>query len=206
MRIFFGKQRSTLNPRFCNLCEEAARQFPGGAEVEMSLLFADIRGSTALAEKMSPTEYSRFIHRFYSAATRIIVEADGLVEKLVGDEVVAFWGAGFAGPDYVRRTVKVAQDLAREMARRGIPVGIAVHYGRAYFGAMGTEEGLSEISAKGEEVNTAARLVSKAAAGEIIVSEQALQAAGIDGSDLESRSLELKGLSDPVRVRVMHAS
>jgi adenylate cyclase len=155
---------------------------------------------------MSPTEYSRFIHRFYSAATRIIVEADGLVEKLVGDEVVAFWGAGFAGPDYVRRTVKVAQDLAREMARQGIPVGIAVHYGRAYFGAMGTEEGLSEISAKGEEVNTAARLVSKAAAGEIIVSEQALQAASIDGSDLESRSLELKGLSDPVRVRVMHAS
>jgi len=62
-----------------------------------------------------------------------------------------------------------------------------------------------DISAIGEEVNTAARLASKAAAGEIIVSESALQAAGIDGNHLESRSLELKGISEPVPVRVMRA-
>jgi class 3 adenylate cyclase len=71
---------------------------------------------------------------------------------------------------------------------------------------MGTTEGLTEISAKGDEVNTAARLASKAAAGEIIVSEQALQKAHMDGSQLESRSLELKGISEPVQVRVMRGS
>jgi class 3 adenylate cyclase len=102
--------------------------------------------------------------------------------------------------------VHVAQELLRVMARQGIPVGIGVHFGRAYFGALGTAEGLTDISAKGEVVNTAARLASKAAAGEIIVSEQALREAGMDGSHLESRSLELKGISEPVRVRVMHAS
>jgi adenylate cyclase len=206
VRVLFGKQRSVLNPRFCNMCEEASRQFPGGAEVEMTLLFVDIRGSTALAEKMSPTEYSRLINRFYAAATKVIIEEDGLVEKLVGDEVVAFWGAGFAGPHYVRRTVHVAQDLLRVMARQGIPVGIGVHFGRAFFGALGTAEGLTDISAKGDAVNTAARLASKAAAGEIIVSEQVLKKAGMDGSDLESRSLELKGISQPVLVRVMRGS
>lgn len=205
MRTVFNKQPSALNPRYCNLCDAASREFPGGAEVEMAMLFIDIRGSTALSEKMTPTEFSQLIGRFYAAATKVIIEADGLVEKLAGDEVAAFWGAGFAGPDYVRRTIEVAQTLLRVMDRQKIPVGIGVHAGIAYFGAMGTAEGLTDISAKGDEVNTAARLAAKAAPGEIVVSEQALRKAGIPGADLESRRLELKGISEPVMVRVMHA-
>jgi len=203
-RVLFGKQRSSLNPRYCNLCEIASREFPGGAEVPMSMLFIDIRGSTALSEKMTPTEFSQLISRFYAAATKVIIEEDGLVEKLAGDEVAAFWGAGFAGPGYVRRTIEVAQKLLRVMEKQNIPVGIGVHSGVAYFGAIGTAEGLTDISAKGEEVNMTARLASKAGRGEIIVSEPALKAAGIDGNELESRSLELKGISEPVTVRVMH--
>jgi adenylate cyclase len=203
-RVLFGKQRSALNPRFCNMCEVASQEFPGGAEVEMSILFIDIRGSTALSEKMTPTEFSQLINRFYAAATKIIIEEDGLVEKLAGDEVAAFWGAGFAGPSYVRRTINVAQSLLRTMEQQKIPVGIGVHAGIAYFGAMGTAEGMTDISAKGDEVNMAARLASKAATGEIIVSEQALEKAGLDGGELEARSLELKGISEPVIARVMH--
>jgi adenylate cyclase len=204
VRVLFGKQRSALNPRYCNLCEIASQEFPGGAEVEMSMLFIDIRGSTALSEKMSPTEFSQVINRFYAAATKVIIEEDGLVEKLAGDEVAAFWGAGFAGLDYVRRTINVAQKLLRVMEQQKIPVGVGVHAGIAYFGSMGTTEGLTDISAKGEEVNTATRLASKAGIGEIIVSEQALKKTDIDSNQLESRSLELKGISEPVNIRVMH--
>jgi len=206
VRVLFGKRRSALNPRYCNLCEMASSEFPGGAEVPMSMLFIDVRGSTALSETMSATEFSQLINRFYKEATRIIVNEDGLVEKLAGDSVAAFWGAGFAGSDYVQRTIHVAQSLLRAMERQRIAVGIGVHAGVAYFGAMGTADGLTEISAIGEEVNLTARLASKAAAGEIIVSEQALVSAGIDGSKLESRSLELKGISQPVTARVMHSS
>lgn len=205
VRIVFGKQQSVLNPRFCNMCDVAMQQFPGGAEVEMSMLFADVRGSTALSEKMSATQFSRLINRFYTAASKAIIEEDGLIEKLAGDEVAAFWGAGFAGPDYVRRTIKVAQHLLMLMSRQEIPIGIGVHSGVAYFGAVGSADELTNISAIGDEVNMAARLASKAAAGEIIVSEQALKEAGMDGGELESRTLELKGISEPVRVRVMHA-
>ena len=140
------------------------------------------------------------------AATKVIVEEDGLVEKLAGDAVAAFWGEGFAGSDYIARTVKVARKLQSVMVRQEIPVGISVHSGRAYFGVMGTADGLTNISAIGDEVNKAARLASQAAAGEIIISEQALEGAGIDGSALESRRLELKGISEPVSVRVMQAS
>jgi adenylate cyclase len=206
MRTFFGKKRSLLNPRFCNMCDEASRAFPGGAEVAMSMLFADVRGSTALSETMSPTAFSQLINRFYTISTKIIVQEDGLVEKLAGDSVAAFWGAGFAGAQYVRRTINVAQHLVRSMSAQQIPIGIGVHAGNAFFGAMGTADGLTNISAIGDEVNLAARLASKAAAGEIIVSEQALNAAGIDGSKLESRSLELKGISAPVPVRVMRGA
>jgi adenylate cyclase len=205
-RVLFSKQRSALNPRFCNMCEVASREFPGGAEVPMSMLFIDIRGSTALSEKLTPTEFSQVINRFYAAATKVIIEQDGLVEKLAGDEVAAFWGAGFAGPDYVQRTINVAKSLLRVMELKKIPVGIGVHSGVAYFGAMGTAEGLTDISAKGEEVNLTARLASKAGVGEIIISEQALKAAGIDGTELKARSLELNGISEPVVARVMHGS
>jgi class 3 adenylate cyclase len=171
----------------------------------MSMLFADVRGSTALSGAMSATEFSQLINRFYSKSTKVIVEEDGLVEKLAGDAVAAFWGAGFAGPHYVQRTLNVAKKLLQAMARQEIPVGIGVHAGTAFFGVMGTPDGLTNISAIGEEVNTAARLASQAAAGEIIVSEQALKRANIDGRDLESRSLELKGISESVLVRVVRA-
>ena len=204
VRTVYGKKQSSLNPRFCSVCEDFAGKFPGGAEVEMSMLFADVRGSTALSEQMSPMDFSQLINRFYVDSTNAIIEEDGLVEKLAGDAVAAFWGAGFAGQDYVQRTLKAAQNILRRMARQQIPVGIGVHSGIAYFGAMGTAEGLMDISAIGDEVNAAARLASKAAAGEIIVSEKALRKAGVDGRELESRSLELKGISESIPVRVMH--
>ncbi len=203
VRVLFGKEQSGLNPRFCNMCEVASREFPGGAEVPMSMLFVDVRGSTALSERMSPTEFSQLINRFYRESTKIIIDADGLVEKLAGDSVAAFWGAGFAGPDYVERTLEVARKLSGAMQREGIPVGIGVHAGIAYFGALGTPEGLTNFTAIGDEVNTAARLAAKAAAGEIIVSEQALGQTKTDSAQLESRSLELKGISEPVAVRVI---
>ena len=199
----FGRRQSNLNPHFCNMCEEFAKKHPGGAEVEMSMLFADVRGSTALSEQMTSIEFSKLINRFYVGATNAIAEEDGLVEKLAGDAVAAFWGAGFAGKDYVARTIRAAQNISRLMQTQNIPVGIGVHAGMAFFGAMGSSEGLVDISAIGEEVNTAARLASKAAAGEIILSEAALERAHMDSSELESRKLELKGISEQVSVRVL---
>ena len=60
--LVYGKRPSNLNPQLCNVCEIWARKFQGGAEIELSMLFADVRGSTALAESMNPTEYSKLIN------------------------------------------------------------------------------------------------------------------------------------------------
>jgi adenylate cyclase len=205
MRTLLGRKQSTLNPHFCNICEEFAKKMPGGSEVEMSMLFVDVRGSTALSEQMTVTEFRDLINRFFVESAKAIAKEDGLLEKLAGDAVAAFWGAGFAGANYVARTLHAAQTIQHTMAQQKIPVGIGVHAGVAYFGAMGSADGLVNISAIGDEVNTAARIASKAAAGEIIVSERALKQAGINGADFESRSLELKGIREPVAVRVMRA-
>ena len=203
VRTFYGKRQSTLNPNYCSVCEDFAKQFPGGAEVEMSMLFVDVRGSTALSESMSAMEFQKLINRFFIGTTKIIGDEFGLVEKLAGDAVAAFWGAGFAGKDYVARTVRSAQKIIKTMQEQNIPVGVGVHTGVAYFGAMGEESGLISISAIGDEVNTAARLASKAATGEIIISEAALSQTEVDASKLESRTLELKGISELMTVRVM---
>jgi adenylate cyclase len=203
VRVLFGKKQSTLNPRFCNICEEFSNKHLGGHEVEMSMLFADVRGSTALSEQMNPTQFSQLINRFFVEASNAIIQEDGLVEKLAGDSVAAFWGSGIAGPEYVARTIHVAQNILKIINQEKIPVGIGVHAGVAFFGAMGSAGGLVNISAIGDEVNLAARLASKAAAGEIIVSEKALKQAGMDGSGLESRRLELKGISESVDVKVI---
>lgn len=205
-RIVFSKRQSSLNPRFCNMCDEAMRRFPGGAEVPMSMLFADIRGSTELSGRMRAGEFGKLINRFYSSASKLVSEQDGLLEKLAGDSIAAFWGAGFAGPDYVHRTVETGQQLAASMQRQHIPVGIGVHSGVAFFGAVGQPDGLTNMTAAGEEVNLAARLAAQAAQGEIIVSEHALKEAGMDGNGLERRSLDLKGISAQVPVRVMRSA
>jgi adenylate cyclase len=201
----YGRKQSNLNPQFCNICEDFAKKFPGGAEVEMSMLFVDVRGSTTLSESMSAMEFQKLINRFFVGTTKIIGEELGLVEKLAGDAVAAFWGAGFAGQDYVARTVRAAQKIQNDMTQQKIPVGIGVHAGVAYFGAMGEQHGVINISAIGDEVNTAARIASKAAAGEILLSETALVQAHIDGREMESRALELKGISGQVPVRVMRS-
>lgn len=203
MRTVFNRERSDLNPQFCNVCEDYVKKHQGGAEVEMSMLFADVRGSTALSGQMNPMEFQKLINRFYVGATDVIAREHGLVEKLAGDSVAAFWGAGFAGKNYVGRTVRTAQKIQKNMQAQNIPVGIGVHAGVAYFGAMGSEGGLVEISAIGDEVNTAARIAAKAAAGEILVSQAALARADMDAGQLESRTLELKGIRKPMTVRVM---
>lgn len=206
-RLLFNTRPSSLNPRFCSACDDFARQYQGGAEVDMAMLFADLRGSTALSETMTPTEFSRLINRFYVETTRVVMDTDAVVDKLAGDAVAAFWG-GYAGDDYVRKSVEAAQGVLRATGHADpggpwAPVGVGVHAGRAFFGSVGTPDGLSDITAVGEEVNLAARLGAQAAAGEILISERALRAAGLEAMDLEPRTLELKGIGEPVRVRVL---
>ena len=208
IHLVFRKRPSAFNPHFCNICDDFAVKFQGGAEVELSMVFADIRGSTTLAEGMSATEFKKLIDRFYQVSTQIFIQSNAMIDKLVGDEVTAFYLPGLAGKDYTRLAVEAAQELLIKTGHGDpdgpwAPVGIGVHTGVAFVGAVGTSDGMVDVTALGDAVNIAARLASQAKAGEILLSDQTIQAAKIDSSSLEKRSLELKGKSTPFDVKVM---
>jgi adenylate cyclase len=203
-----GYGQSPLNRRLCKWCTRAVHKHPGGAEVDISVMFADVRGSTGLAEHMEPEEFSRLMSRFYGAAADMIDEHDGIVDKFVGDSAVALFLPGFAGEDHSADAIAAARDL---LAKTGsgrsepwIPIGIGVHSGRSFVGAVG-EGDARDFTALGDTVNTAARLCALAAPGEILLSCEAGEAAGIETDGLERRTLELRGREQTVDVWVSTA-
>jgi len=211
-RIFMGIKKSTKNPRYCADCHWFTTQFPGGAEIALTMLFVDVRGSTTIAEKMNNTEFSHLMNRFYEATINVLVRADAFIDKLVGDEVTALFIPGFAGKEHARRAVEAGQSLLRvtgygESSGPWIPIGVGVHTGIAWVGSIvGASGAGADFTALGDNVNVAARLVSKAGAGEALISDSTYAASGLDLSKLEQRQLELKGKSEPIGVRVMRVS
>jgi len=211
VKTVLNKRRSTMNPLLCNTCEDMLRRLEFGAEAEMSMLFADIRGSTPLAEGMTPSEFKEVINRFYNETTHVLAHSYGVIDKLVGDEVSAYYVPAFVGENFTLRAVEAAQGVLQVTGHTNpkgpwAPTGVGVHTGRAYFGAVSSVDGLVELTALGDAVNTASRLASQAGAGEIVISESTVQKAGIDTSDLEKRTLELKGKSAPMDVWVIRIS
>jgi adenylate cyclase len=206
LRLTRGLRPSTLNPRFCNDCELVGSRYPDGAETDVAMLFVDIRGSTSLAEGLTPSAFTAVIDRFYQTATDVLIDAGAMIEKLMGDEVTAIFVRGFAGPHFVRQAIDAGRRLLQAggvgAGGIGVPIGVGVHAGRAYVGAIGRAGRLVTISALGDTVNVAARLAAAAGPGEMLVSDDACQAAGVDGTDHMQRELALKGRSAPVTVRV----
>ena len=197
MRLI-GKRPSAANPNWCTSCSDFMAKHHGGAETNGAYLFADIRGSTSLAEGMSPQAFHALLDRFFAAATAAVFKHDGFVDKFVGDELVALFFPLLTGEGYVPRMVSAARDILRATGHDDpngpwAPVGIGLHAGRAWFGVVG-KEAHSELTAVGDNVNVAARLGSAAEAGEILISAEAAAKADLDPS-LERRTLDLKGKS-----------
>jgi adenylate cyclase len=202
-----GRSRWVKNPNYCTACDTFLRGHQGGAEAELTFLFADVRGSTALGERLSPTAFSSLINRFYEVAAKVVIDHEGLVDKFVGDEIVAFFAPPFAGSEHAAAGVAAAEALLRETGHGSaggpwVPVGVGVHTGVAFVGAVG-EGGVTDFTALGDAVNTTARLASAAKAGEVLVSRAAASAAGLAQDRFEQRHLELRGRTEPIDVIVL---
>jgi adenylate cyclase len=205
-----GKDQSRYNPRYCESCERFEN--PGGAEVVLTMLFADVRGSTSLAEQMSALEFSQLMNRFYLVATDVLVKTDAFVDRLIGDQVIGLYIPGMAGPQHPLRAIQGAQRLLHNTGHRDpdgpwIPVGVGVHTGLAFVGIVGGTGGNpTDFTALGDNVNITARLASRAGPGEILISDAAYTAAGIDIENLEHQQLELKGKRESISVHVLRIS
>ena len=185
-----------------------AEKWPGGAEVDMAMLFADVRGSTTLAETMDTTEYSLLIRRFFSAGANILNKSDAVLDKLMGDQVSGYYLPAFAGNNYCRKAFQSGLDLLRAVGYGSaegpwLQIGVGVHTGRAYMGSVSTESGHNDITALGDQVNVAARLASSAAPGELVMSCVLYEAADMDLGPLERREFSVKGRQEAIPVYVL---
>lgn len=201
---WIGRGPSKMNPTFCNICIETIPV--GGAEVELTMFFADVRGSTSLAETMRPAEYSRLINRFYIAAVDVFTRTDALIDRLMGDAVIGLYLSGLAGLDHARLAITAAQELLQAVGYGSssgpwLPVGIGVHTGISFVGKVG-DQNVEDLTVLGDAANITARLASQAGPGEILISDAAGQAAHLDMSHFEQRNLALKGRSEPIQVWV----
>ncbi len=205
-----GFGRYAGNPTICNFCiKDLQKMGVRGAEIPVSLLFADIRGSTGIGERLSPIEFRAFLDRFYRLAAESVLASDGIVDKFVGDEVIGLFFGGISGDRHAAAAVVAGERLLSRAGRSDataigpIPLGAAVHTGVAFVGSTATDDVVNDFTALGDTVNTTARLASEAAAGELLVSVEAIRAAGTDTTGLEDRTIEVRGRAAPVDVVVL---
>jgi adenylate cyclase len=196
---------SPMNPHICDVCERFAARYPGGTELEVSILFADIRGSTPMAEKMANREFSDLIQRFYTAGTKALYAHDAMIEKFVGDGLAAFFAPAFTGPNHALAAINAGKEILQvtghgEGKTPWVPVGVGVNTGVAFIGAMKVEGGRNDITILGDAVNTTARLGSLSTAGELLIGQRTMEMSGLSEDEHESKEVSLKGKEAPVKV------
>jgi adenylate cyclase len=198
-----GHRPSRKNPNLCNLCDDVLPS--GGAEVDVGVLFADVRDSTALAEQLGPKAFAATMNRFYHLATNILLDNQAMIDKMVGDEVMALFIPAVCKGEHRRLAVESALDLARAIADTSgpssLPVGIGVHAGLAFVGKFGRAD-VHDFTALGDTVNTAARLQAEAKAGEIAISDDLYSGFADSFPGAQRRDIQLKGKAESTTVWV----
>jgi adenylate cyclase len=205
MRVM-GRKPWLRNPHFCAKCETVLAEQPGGAEVDIAMLYADVRGSTEMAARLGPTAFAAQMQRFFRVATKAFIASDAIVDKMVGDEMIALFVPGLTGNDFRERAVAAGLELLRvtghgDAGGPWLSIGVGVHCGETFMGSIGVEGGNYQFTALGDPMNFAARLVGAAKAGEMVMSEAIWKV--VSGQiPAELRSVELKGYTEPQKVYV----
>jgi len=199
----FGFGPSRKNPTICKTCFEEAPM--GGVDMEIGVLFADVRGFTSLAEDMSPDDVAEMLNRFYAAASEVLTRS-AIIDKLVGDEVMALYLPQLVGDSWVDHLVRDASDLLAAVGygtSEGpwLALGVGIDVGRAFVGNVGAGD-VKDFTALGDVVNTASRLQSAAGAGQVVMSERLFGRLATQPPNVTAADLELKGKqsAEPARI------
>jgi adenylate cyclase len=195
----FGFGRSSRYPQLCNPCFRQMQQHRGGAEVPVTVLFTDVRGSTGMAERSSAVDFSALLTGFYSQVTQAVQQEGGIIDKFLGDGVMALFLPSFTNQMHAERGLAAAR---RILAAAELPIGIGLNTGIAFTGFLGPSADVAGFTAVGDAVNVAHRLGEAAGPGELIVSGGALDRAppaAEPGEAWEMRDLQVKGRDQPVR-------
>ena len=201
MRLLGRGGPSRMNPNWCAGCFEDSPA--GGFVGTVGVLFADVRDSTALGERISPKELADLYNEFYDASTRAIIR-HGIIDKLIGDEVMALYPPPLCSGRLADALVDDALTILRSLGYPDdpiLPVGVGIGIGEAYVGHVGTEA-VSDFTAIGDIVNTVARLQGSASGGEVVMPTSLSELANVDG---RHESLTVKGKAEPISVCIATA-
>jgi adenylate cyclase len=197
-----GIRPSRMNSNFCRGCFESAPM--GGYETEVGVLFADARGFTAWATDQAPTEVAAALNRFYKGATAVLMAHDAIIDKFVGDEVMAIFISDIPslGAKMCDQMLAAAEEMtaAAKQSFRELPIGVGLHCGTAWIGNVGAD-GMKDFTALGDVVNVAARLQGCAGPGQIVMSEDIFERLAIP-PEAEEQKFHVKGKDDALRARV----
>ena len=209
----FGIRPSRMNPNTCTICELMFAKVMRARKVttDATVMFADLRGYTALSQSLSPDAISRLLDAFYDECAAAIWENDGLLNKTIGDAVMAVFNFPIRSEDHARHAVRAAREiqrrwrLAREtlvetlgLAGSDLGVGIGIHCGELSFGEFGRSH--RDLTAIGTVVNTASRAQSAAGADQIFVTQEVYRRAQSDLADSQPKAYQLKGFQEPIEL------
>jgi adenylate cyclase len=204
----FGIRRSPRNPNICTRCSTHVEE---GRMVEITVLFADLSSFTELTQELGAEKTHQVVDAFLRMATEALVKHGAFIDKYVGDAVMALFNVPIRHEDHARRAVAAATELVTALKTLGASfsldldasVGIATGFARV--GRLGSDDS-KDYTAIGDAVNLAARLQSKAGAGEILISEESYLKHPGDFPEATAEQAVLKGFREPVRAYRLHGS
>jgi adenylate cyclase len=210
----FGVRRSRMNPNLCTICELMFRVVMRrrNIEADLTILFVDLRGYTEFSRTSGAGQVHELLSVFYDECAAAIWEHDGLLNKTIGDAILAIFNFPITRADHPRAALAAARELRERCAARkaalvadgldpaALRLGVGIHTGLAAFGEFGQLH--KDFTAIGETVNLAARLQAAALPGEILVSAATFERLGGEVS-LGTRACTLKGYAEPVTAHLM---
>jgi adenylate cyclase len=179
----------------------------GGKRVDITVLFADVRGFTSFSETQEPEKLVKILNRYLAAMAESVLSQEGTIDKFMGDAIMSWFNAPVPQADHTLRAVKAALALreAVEGLYKELPpaehlaFGVGIHYGDAILGLIGTERRL-EYTAISDSVNTAKRLQENSAKNQIIISREAYARVKDDIEVKAIAPVAAKGKTAPLEV------
>ena len=208
-----GIRQSRMNPNVCTICETMFERVMKARQVELdaTILFADLRGYTSLSQSQSSGAIASLLDAFYDVCGEAIWEHDGIINKTMGDAVLAVFNFPIKHKDHAAHAVAAArkiqelwrarrEELSRVFSAEAatIGVGIGLDTGKVNFGEFGRTH--HDLTAIGTVVNVASRAQSAAAADQILMTDAVRERAGAALPESAGRDYQLKGISEPAKL------
>ena len=202
-----------MHPNLCTICENMFTRVKKSKQITISatILFADLRGYTDLSEHTEGAKINELLHCFYDHCSSAVWEQEGIINKFIGDAVLAIFNFPLVRKEHVKNAVKAAVDLQKNCEHlkdkiglaneENIGIGIGIHTGECFLGEVGTS--YKDFTAIGPIVNLASRLQGAAKAGEILVTEPVYNQVNDIFPNSQMKSVTLKGIHDPVKAYVL---